>query len=239
MACRTEVQRRKPAHHGTHTGWRALCGRRCGTIATKQVHHIGHATAARGRCAGSCGRSARAIRSSNVVLGTGWGSAIEVDVQEVLNIALGGAAGAIGRVCRCHRRGNGVLCEVLLLFLDGSALNSVGAVAALADKRLGRLVVDRCKSGEFGEELFEEDRWETGNRGGDGWLLRENDVLQGVRYASRLVTDRQGNKPLRHRGHQTASASICRHDPECRDCRCLPWLAAAPFVPVPGCCWAS
>lgn len=42
--------------------------------------------------------------------------------------------------------------------LDSSALDSVGAESSVANKLLGRLVVDRGEGGEFGEELIEE-RW--------------------------------------------------------------------------------
>jgi hypothetical protein len=75
------------------------------------------------------------------------------------------------------RRRDGVLGEVLALLLDGGALDGFGAEAALADERLGRLVVDRGEGGKFREEALEEGGWEGSYGGGDGGLLSENDVL--------------------------------------------------------------
>jgi hypothetical protein len=67
----------------------------------------------------------------------------------------------------------------LALFLDGGALDGLGAEAALADERLGRLVVDRGERGELRQELLEQDGGEAGDGGGDGGLLGEDDVLFG------------------------------------------------------------
>lgn len=79
-------------------------------------------------------------------------AAVKVDVEKVLDVVLLAALGSSS-----DRRGNGVLGGVLALFLDGGALDLVGAEAALADERLGRLVVNGCKSRKLGKKLFEED----------------------------------------------------------------------------------
>lgn len=65
----------------------------------------------------------------------------------------------------------------MALFLDGGALDLIGAEAALADERLGRLVVDGGESGKLGKKLFEEDGREGCYCCRNGGLLRENDAL--------------------------------------------------------------
>lgn len=109
---------------------------------------------------------------ATTMLCAGGGAAVKVDVEKVLNVVLLAAlsSGSDGR-------GNGVLGGVLALFLDGGALDLVGAEAALADEGLGRLVVDRGESGKLGKELFEEDGREGCYCCRNGGLLGENDAL--------------------------------------------------------------
>ena len=75
------------------------------------------------------------------MLGAGGRGAVEVNIEKILNVALRRSAGTVGCCGGC----DGVLRKVLALFLDGSTLDLVRAVAALADERLWRLMVDGRK----------------------------------------------------------------------------------------------
>lgn len=88
-----------------------------------------------------------------MLLGGGRG-AVEVDVQEVLDVALrlGSRAAVGGR--RRDRGGDGVVGGVAALLLDRGTLDLVGAEAALADERLRRLVVDGREGRQLAEELL-------------------------------------------------------------------------------------
>lgn len=70
---------------------------------------------------------------------------IKVDIQEVLNVVLClPTRRTISRARASSNRGSDwVFGGILALFLDGSALDLVGAKAALAYEGLGRLVVYR------------------------------------------------------------------------------------------------
>lgn len=88
-----------------------------------------------------------------MLLGCGR-SAVEVDVQEVLDVALRWRAACTVGCRRGDRGGDGVVGGLAALLLDGSALDLVGAEAALTDERLGRFVVDRGEGGQLAEELL-------------------------------------------------------------------------------------
>lgn len=147
----------------------------------KQPHDICHPTTRR--------RSPRRHRSGHpiggararrVLLCTCRSRAIKIDIQQVLDIALLRAtARAVGGGSRgCYRCRDGVLGGVLPLLLNGGALDGFGAEAALADERLRWLVVDRGESGEFRQEMFQEDGRQAGDGGGDGGFLGEDNVLR-------------------------------------------------------------
>lgn len=110
-------------------GWRRI----------EETHHVGHAPA---RLRGAGGRAGDPVgRGGGAgLLQRSRRAAIKVDVEEVLNVVLGtGAVGGGGG----GRGGNGVLGCVLALFENGGALDGLGAEPALANKRLGGLVVNR------------------------------------------------------------------------------------------------
>lgn len=184
----TQVHPRKPAHQIRHAASRRLPlgGRRrpTGTGSSsrqrrvKQPHDIRHAPTLRRRRAPGNGAGDPVRRAGGVLLRAGRRSPVKVDVEEVLDVALLGCGAAVSSSRGGgHGRGDGVLGGVLPLLLDGRALDGLGAEAALADERLGRLVVDRGEGGELGQELLEEDGREGGDGGGDGGFLGEDDVL--------------------------------------------------------------
>lgn len=105
----------------------------------KQTHNIRHATAGR-----RSGTVHPIRRRGTTCLCTCRSGPIKVNIEEILNIALRssgsttvGSSGGGGD--RCSDR---VLCGVLALLLDGGALNGIGTVTALSDKRLRGFVVD-------------------------------------------------------------------------------------------------
>ena len=64
--------------------------------------------------------------------------------------------------------------------LDGSLLDSIRAEAALADKLLWGLVVDRGKRGQLGEELLQQSGRERVDRSHNWRLVGEHNVLRGA-----------------------------------------------------------
>jgi hypothetical protein len=183
------IHPRKPTHQITHppaARGSATTNRRSRRRSrrVKQPHNIRHPPTGRPRPGRNrSGHPIGRARPRRVLLRASGRGAIKVDIQQILDIVL-----RRGTACRAvrasstgihgrDRRRDGVLGEVLALLLDGGALDGFGAEAALADERLGRLVVDRGEGGEFREEALEEGGWEGSYGGGDGGLLSENDVL--------------------------------------------------------------
>ena len=171
----------KPTHqirHPTTTTHRHRRGSTRRRRGIKQTHDIRHPPTRRHTPRNRTRHPIRRARPSRILLRTSRRSPVKVDIQQILDIALLRAGGrrAVGRG---DRRGDGVLSGVLALFLDGGALDGLGAEAALADEGLGGLVVDRGKGGEFREEGFEEDWGEGADGGGDGGFLGEDDALKG------------------------------------------------------------
>lgn len=113
------------------------------------------------------------------MFGTGRRSSVEIDVEKVLDVTtlLSSGAGAAGPTSSSNRGCDRVFGRVLTLLLDGGALDSLSAEAALANKRLRWFVVNRSQGRKLGEETLEENGRETGNCGGDGWFLSEDDIL--------------------------------------------------------------
>lgn len=68
--------------------------------------------------------------------------------------------------------------------LDGRFLNGVGTKSTLTDELLRWLVVDRGKSREFVEKLFEERRWQRVDSGHNWRLFGEDNVPGGIGVAS-------------------------------------------------------
>lgn len=171
----TEIHRRKPIHDIAHrsTAHDRLL-RRAGRR-VEQAHHVSHTarrpSSTHRRTIGSIGRRRDAAA---LLVGRGRG-AVKVDVEQVLDVALGLApvSGGCGSGCGS----DGVLGGFAALLLDGGALDLVGAVATLAHEGLWWLVVDGGEGGELAEELLQESGWEAGNGGGNGGLLGEDDVL--------------------------------------------------------------
>ena len=62
-------------------------------------------------------------------------------------------------------------------------MDGVGAVAALADEGFRGFVVDGGESREFGEEAFEEGRWQGLDGSCDGGFVGEDDGLCDLRVA--------------------------------------------------------
>jgi hypothetical protein len=180
-----QIHPRKPAHQVCHPTSRSTLHRRLRSRRTiKQAHNICHPTRLRRRWRRSpspnpSGTGNTIRRARGTLLGTRRRGAIEIDIQQILHIVLRRAS-AIGRPPDCSdRRSDGVFGKVLALFLDGGALDGLGAEAALADEGLGGLVVDRGEGGELGEELLEEDGREEGEGCRNGGFLGEDDVLGG------------------------------------------------------------
>ena len=156
-------------------------GYSCRCRRVKQPHDICHPSAGRRRSAGG-DRTRHPVGSSGprgILLGACRRSPVEIDIQQVLDVVLlrPAASRSVGGSRGGHGRGNGVLGEVLPLFLDGGALDGLGADAALTDERLGWFVVDRGEGGKLCEEMLEENGRETVDGSGDGRLLSEDDAL--------------------------------------------------------------
>ena len=123
-----EIHAAEAAHHVAH----AVLGLSAGGGAhVEQAHHVSHA--ARRRTA-----HLRRSRAAGGLLGRRRGRAVEVDVEQVLYVALRRSPVS----SRPHRRRDWVLGQVLALLLDRGSLDLVGAEAALADEGLRGLVVD-------------------------------------------------------------------------------------------------
>ena len=149
-----QIYPRKPTHQVRHPTSRSTLHRRLRSWRTiKQAHNIRHPTRLRRRrrspSPSPSGTSNTIRRARGTLLCTRRRGPIEIDIQQILHIVLRRAS-AIGRPPDCSdRRSDGVFGKVLALFLDGGALDGLGAEAALADEGLGGLVIDRGEGGEL------------------------------------------------------------------------------------------